>query len=237
MRLAEDLLDSVAHLDCAVTRVCVGLHWIVVESRHAGVAHTCKTDRKVELTDAGDLIGRSALELARRLRSWEPLEASLGLAALNSLIDAAGSPADALEQVVDLARGRTVTVVGRFPFNPRVREVAAQAYFLEINPDGTELPAWACEEVIPVSDVVVITATALINKTLSRLLELGRGATTIVLGPSTPMNDVLLRHGASVLAGVRVTDPDALFRAVMQGVKRFAGLEGVEAICRELPPN
>jgi len=139
--------------------------------------------------------------------------------------------------VLDLAMGRTVTVVGRFPFNPRVAEVAAQAYFLETNPDGTELPAAACEEVIPLSDLVVITASTLINKTLSRLLELGRGATTIVLGPSTPMNDVLLRHGASILAGIRVTDPDALFRAVMQGVKRFAGLGGVEAIRRELQWN
>ena len=90
MRLVEDLLDSVAPLDCPVTRVCVGLHWVVVESRHTGLAHTYKTNRKVELTSSGDLVGRSALELARRLRSWEPLEASLGVAALNSLIDAAG---------------------------------------------------------------------------------------------------------------------------------------------------
>jgi uncharacterized protein (DUF4213/DUF364 family) len=235
VRLVEDLLDSVAHLDCPVTRVCVGLHWTVVESRHVGVAHTYKTNRKVELTASGDLIGRSALELATRLRSWEPLEASLGVAALNSLIEAAGNPGDVLEHVMNLARGRTITVVGRFPFNPRIREAAAQSYFLETDPGGTELPAWACEEVIPASDVVVITASTLINKTLSRLLELGRGATTIVLGPSTPMNDVLLRHGASILAGIRVTDPDALFRAIMQGVKRFARLEGVEAISRELP--
>jgi uncharacterized protein (DUF4213/DUF364 family) len=101
---------------------------------------------------------------------------------------------------------------------------------LEIEPEGDELPAWAAEEVVPASDLVVITATALINKTLPRLLELARGATAVVLGPTTPMNDVLLRHGAALLGGVRVVDPDALFRCAMEGSKRFDRLAGVEPI-------
>ena len=105
-------------------------------------------------------------------------------------------------------------------------------YLLEMQPGANELPPSAAEEVIPRSDVIVITATALINKTLPRLLELGRHATTIVLGPSTPMNDVLFDHCATVLAGTRVKDVDALIRSVMQGAKSFNRLAGIEPLVR-----
>ena len=101
-----------------------------------------------------------------------------------------------------------------------------------MEPRDGELPPYACEEVIPESDVVVITATALINKTLPRLLELRRHGRAIVLGPSTPMNDVLFRHGADILAGVRVIDTGALISSVMQGVKSFKKLAGIEPIMR-----
>ncbi|GAF92279.1 unnamed protein product, partial [marine sediment metagenome] len=87
MKIVDELLESVSGHDCEVKKVCVGLHWTVVVSRCAGMSHTYKTNRKVELTQSGNLIGKSALELANRLKSWEPLEASLGLAALNSLIE------------------------------------------------------------------------------------------------------------------------------------------------------
>lgn len=232
MRLVEDLLQSVAHLDCPVKKVCVGLHWTVVESRYAGMAHTWKTEGKVELESSGSLVGSSAFELASRLRSWEPLEASLGLAALNSLIEPKGSPGNVFEHILGIAKSKTVTVIGRFPSNDQVAEVAAQAYFLEIDPQEGELPCSACEEVIPASDIAVITATALINKSLPRLLELSKRATSVVLGPSTPMNDVLFHYGADIVAGVRVTNPDALISCIMQGVKRFRKLDGIEPITR-----
>jgi uncharacterized protein (DUF4213/DUF364 family) len=230
LKLIEDLLASVSQLDAPVKRVCVGLHWTVVESRHTGIAHTYKTGKKVELQRSGNLVGQSAAELALRLHSWEPLEASLGLAALNSLIEPVGHPGNVFEYILSRAPGKTVTVIGRFPSNDQIAETARQAYFLEIDPEDDELPAYACEQVIPGSDIVVITATALINKTLPRLLELSRHALAIVLGPSTPMNRVLLDHGADALAGVRVTDADALISRVMQGTKKFAKLAGIEPI-------
>lgn len=232
MRLVDDLIDSVAHLDCHVKRACVGLHWTVVESKHTGMAHTYKGDTKTELELSGDLVGKSALELATRIRSWQPLEASLGLAAINSLIKSEGEPGNAFEHMIRVGEEKTVTVIGRFPSNERIAQVARHVYFLEMDPREGELPPYACEEVIPESDVVMITATALINKTLPRLLELSRDATAIVLGPSTPMNNVLFHHGADILAGVRVTDTDGLISGVMQGVKEFRKLAGIEAVMR-----
>jgi len=166
-----------------------------------------------------------------------PLEASLGLAAMNSLIKPDGQPGNAFERVVRNGAGKIVTVVGRFPSNERIAQVARRVYFLEMDPREGELPPNACEEVIPESDVVVITATALINKTLPRLLELSRDAMAVVLGPSTPMNNVLFHYGADILAGVRVTDTDELISSVTQGVKEFRKLAGIEAVMRSRPDH
>jgi len=235
VKLVDDLLGSVAGLDHPVERVCVGLHWTVVQSRYTGIAHTYKTSSKVELESSGDLVGRSAVELALRLRSWEPLEAGLGLAALNSLIEPVGTPGNVFEHVLSVVPGKTVTVIGRFPFNAQIAQAAGHVYFLEFEPQAGELPPNACEEVVPQSDIVLISATALINQTLPRLLELGRSALTVVLGPSTPMNDVLFRHGAEILGGVRVTDPEALISSVLQGVKKHRKLVGLVSITRSSP--
>ncbi|MDI6809432.1 MAG: DUF364 domain-containing protein [Candidatus Eisenbacteria bacterium] len=230
MELIVALLKSVSQTDCRVSNVCVGLHWTMVESKHAGMTHTYKTGKKIELRDAGNFIGMSALELAGRIKDWEPLEASLGLAAINSLIDPVGERSNVDDHILKTARGKTVTVIGRFPFNDEVVAAAKQTFLLEIEPAKNELPFFAVEEVIPKSDVVVVSATALINKSMQRLLELSKGKECIVLGPSTPMNDVLLKFGASVTAGVRIVEPTALAASIMQGAKSFRKLAGIESI-------
>jgi len=129
------------------------------------------------------------------------------------------------------ARGKTIAIIGRFPFNVDLSKIAKKAYFLEIEPVGNELPASAAEEVLPKSDVNVITATALINHTLQQLLELGCNGTNIVLGPSTPFSSVLFESGADVLAGVKVHDKEAIVQSITQGAKKFDSLNGLEPIC------
>lgn len=227
MRIVEDLLAEVADRDYPVRRVALGLHWIAVESRHVGMAHVFRPPGKYEVEDSGRLVGVSALALARRALSWNPLEAGLGLAALNSLIPAEGQPGNIFDRLPEMAKGRRVTVIGRFPFNDAVRESAAESWFLEMEPRRGELPPPAAEVVIPQSDILVVTATSLINHTLPRLLELAANAHAIVLGPSTPMSAALFPHGADVLAGIRVADAEALFQSVAQGVKSFKKLDGI----------
>jgi len=108
---------------------------------------------------------------------------------------------------------------------------AKTAYILELEPEGDELPASACDEVLPISDINVITATAIINHTLQRLLELGSGGENILLGPSTPMSPLMFDYGVDVLAGVKVLDYDALEKSVVEGVKKFRKLAQIKPIC------
>jgi uncharacterized protein len=108
MQLYEDLLQSIHGEDCEVQRVVIGLHWTVVQSRHLGMAHTFRSPAIPEVEDAGRLVGQSAHALARRLLSWNPLEASLGLAALNSMIGSRGIDCDVNLRILELSRDRTV---------------------------------------------------------------------------------------------------------------------------------
>jgi uncharacterized protein (DUF4213/DUF364 family) len=232
MKLVEALLDSVAGQRRQAARVRIGLHWMAVESRHTGVAHVFRGRPEFELPDAGALDGKDVLELTAGLHSWEPLEAGLGLAALSSLIDAEGERLNVVDYILDRVPGKTVTCIGRFPFFGRMAQSAARAYLLEMNPQAGELPSFAAEEVVPESDLLILTGTSLINKSMERLLELGRNATTIVLGPSTPMSDVLFDFGASVIAGIRVVDRERLLRSLSQGVKFYNKIEGIEPVTR-----
>ena len=232
MRLVDALLDSVSGQQRQTARVHIGLHWMAVESRHTGVAHVFRGRPEFELPDAGALDGKDVLDLAAGLRSWEPLEAGLGLAALSSLVGGDGENLNVVDYILERVPGKTVTCVGRFPFFARMAESAARAYLLEMSPQAGELPSFAAEEVIPESDLLILTGTSLINKSMERLLELGRNATTIVLGPSTPMSDVLFDFGASVIAGIRVVDSERLLRSLSQGVKFYNKIEGIEPVTR-----
>ncbi|NVN92124.1 MAG: hypothetical protein HXX11_16195 [Desulfuromonadales bacterium] len=233
MNLVDALLESIEARDETVKNVLVGLHWIGVESRFsAGMAHVSKGGEGLALKDAGAILGRNTREIAARLRSWAALDACLGLAALCSLIEPEGDPVNVNEYILSNAPGRVVTCIGRFPFYPKVQRVAKWSYLLEMNPRPRELPLSAAEEVIPKSDLVVINSTTLINKSLQRLLELSRGKTCVVLGPCTPMSDVLFDFGATVIAGVRVVDPHRLFLSLAQGVMLFRDIQGIQSIAR-----
>lgn len=231
MRLERRLLSSIEEEDIEVKGVWIGLSWSAVETEYIGMSHTYKTGRKAHIKNAGELSDLTAGRLAERVLSWEPLEASVGVAAINSLIEPEGEPGNIKSYIKREARGKTVTIIGRFPFNDEVRKIARKTYLLEMAPRGEELPAAACEDVIPRSDINVITATALINHTLQHLLELGENGINIVLGPSTPLSPVLFDFGADILAGVRVYDKDAIVKSITQGVKKFKLLNGTEPIC------
>jgi uncharacterized protein (DUF4213/DUF364 family) len=231
MLLEEKLISRISKSNFAVKNVWVGLYWTAVESAFVGMSHTYKTDQKTFIKDAGNFSSLSAIQVAERIYSWDPLEASLGVAALNSLIEPKGKEASINDYIRDHAAGKTVTIVGRFPFNQEIASIAKTTYQLEIEPVGDELPMTACEEVVPQSDINVITATSLINHTLKRLLELGKNGTNIVLGPSTPMSPLLFEFGADILAGIKVVDKVALARCITQGVKKFKLLDGTRPIC------
>jgi uncharacterized protein len=240
MKLLNDLIASIQD-DAQVRKVLVGAHWTVVCSRRCGMASTILGDKPhghERVRDVGHLEYRSALELAEYARSDNLLEASIGVAAINSLLkidDTHAVEVNAGEVLTAQGKGKNVALVGHFPFIPKLREAVGQLWVIEQRPTDDEYPAESAAELIPKADVVAITGTALINHTLGDLLELCRSdALVMVLGPSTPLSPVLFQYGATYISGTQVRDEQAVLRTVSQGAI-FRQVDGVRLLTLSRP--
>jgi uncharacterized protein (DUF4213/DUF364 family) len=241
MSILDDLLRALP--DAPVRTVMVGAHWTVVcsgaaptRARGCGLASTFTGEKPhghAAVRDAGRLHLKGALELAAYATSEVPLEASIGVAAINSLLAVDESRAvevNAAKVLAERGQGRNVALVGHFPFIPRLREQVGQLWVIEQRPAEGEYPEAAASDLIPRADVVALTASALINHTLDGLLALCRpGALVMVLGPSTPLSPVLFDHGATLISGTQVIDEAAVLRTASQGAN-FQQVEGVRLL-------
>jgi uncharacterized protein (DUF4213/DUF364 family) len=187
----------------------------------------------LQVRDVGRLHTRSALELAGLVHSPELLEASIGVAAVNSLLKLDESSAreiNAADVLVARGKGKNVALVGHFSFIEQLRQAAKELWVIEKRPAPGEYPAEAAADLLPKADVVAITGTTLVNHTLDGLLSLCRpGAAVMLLGPSTPLSPILFNYGVSIISGTQVVDEAAVLRTVGQGAS-FRQVEGVRLL-------
>ncbi len=226
MSVIDDLLNSVRldRLDTPVQDVLIGLHWTAVRSRRTGLAVThsdlpcCLAE---DMPGAGCLHQHSAWELATFLHSPYPLQMSVGMAALNSLIapdEREGVELNARDLMLKRGRGKKVALIGHFHFTEELRREAAQLWVLELQPMAGDLPATDAPVLLPQADVIGLTATTLLNGTFDGLARLfPPKALVVMLGPTTPLSRILFDYGVDVLAGTEVVDPVTLFHYIGQG--------------------
>ncbi len=223
MDILKSILESI-HEDAPVKEVLRGMHWTAVVSRRCGLASTmlidsCSSEMNDEIT--GTLTDKTALEIAGFCMSDDVSMASLGLAAINSLInvDAQTCPdVDGLKLVRDMGEGKNITVIGHFPFLDALARVARSFWVIEKHPRPGDYPEESGRDYLPQSDIVVISSTTLINHTLPGILSLcKKDAVKMLLGPTTPMTPVLFDYGIDILSGSVVTDQALLFKYIGQG--------------------
>jgi uncharacterized protein (DUF4213/DUF364 family) len=164
--------------------------------------------------------GRAALDVARRYLSADPLERTVGFAAVNALtrclFDRAGFvPASSADSIgnLDPQPGETVGMIGLFAsLVPRIAARGAQVVVIELRADlvgardGTRVTLDANE--LQRCDKVLSTGTLLLNDTLDRMLRLcGRARRIAMIGPSVGCPpDPLFERGVTLLGGSWVTD-------------------------------
>jgi uncharacterized protein (DUF4213/DUF364 family) len=226
MKLIDELISAVQENDAPVIDVRVGVSWTGVQGKYCGLAKTygVPVAHGNYTKDMGRLTEKTTLELAEYAKSWNLIEASIGIAAINSMIKPEGeADINALDIILEKSRDKKVTMVGSFPLIPEIRSVARKLQVLELDPyrlnpkEGTIIET-ASDYIIPESDIVVITGSTLINKSMERLLALATSgkAYTIILGPSTPMCKLLFDYGADMLAGADITDPQKILQVISQ---------------------
>ncbi len=245
MKILDDLIGSLA-VDAPASEVRIGRFWTAVWSRECGLASTTGPGEHAHgsrfVQEAGSMAGRSALELARLAHSESSLEAGVGLAAINSLLEVDESRCvelNAGDLLIERGRDREVALVGHFPFVPALREAAANLSVLELRPQSGDAAAEEAANIVPRADVVAITGSAFINHSLEGLLRLCRAdAFVVILGPTTPLSPVLFDHGADVISGTRVVDPELALRFVGEGAT-FRQIQGIRllSMARETGAN
>ncbi len=240
-QLYDRLIDGIPQ-DSEVQDCLVGMRWILVRSDNGVGMSLTSPDGKQRLDGSGTFRGRKTRELATLIKSWNTMEAAIGVAAVNSYYNAPGvfarswdtdlndqPEANAFEHYKDRLTGKKVAVVGHFP---GLEDLAAacELSILERRPRDNDFPDPACEYIFPQQDAVFITGTTLINKTLPRLLELSSGRISVVVGPSTPLTPLLFEYGASALAGTVVMDGERAWRFVAEGGDRRVFAHGVRMV-------
>ena len=219
----------------------VGPFWsLVVTTMGSGLASSLRSEAHIHgskpITDAGELHRKTPLELARLLRSESIPETAIGLAAVNALL---GPPEGALtehnakEILAERGTGKRVAMIGHFPFADGLRARCSELWVFERG-DGRrdgDHGAEMMDELLPQAEVVAITSTAIINRTLPEILDRVRpDAFVLMLGPSTPLTPLVFRLGIDVVCGTVITDARRVLRAVEQGaVTRQIG--GVRKVC------
>ena len=236
MKILDEILDSLPKEPVAVRKLVVGVHWVLVCSKHAGLGSTltnCGPHGHSHMREVGNLLEKSAQELAGWIKSDNLLEASVGVAAINSLLEVDHSrlvEINAADVLAREAKNKNLAVIGHFPFVPKIKDATKNCWVIEKKPYGDDFPEEAAAQYLPQADVVAITGTSLINHTFESLLALcKKDALLMVLGPSTPLTPLLLQKGITYLSGSIVVDEDAAALTIQQGAS-FPQVKGVKTV-------
>lgn len=236
MKILDEVISTLPG-DSKVLDISCGVHWTAVVSRHCGLSSTFQDPPPHRtVRDCGRLTQKSALALVEYARSDILLEASLGLAAINSLVDVDEDRCkmvNASAVLADKGKGKDVAIVGHFPFIPKLQKLAKTLWVLEKSPREGDLPAEDAEEILPRADVVGITGSTFINHTLEGLLELcKRESWVMVIGATTPLSPILFDYGIDMVAGSKVIDQQKTLSCISQGAT-FRQIEGVAHLVME----
>jgi len=228
--LASELVDRVKELGAermaADVRIGLGYTAVCLDDGACGLAYTLhegEYESCCVVPAAGRVAGRTAAELVEWLKNPNVTAAAVGLATLNALVPAPETAVEAdITEILQVRAGDAVGMVGYFgPLVAPLRERAGSLCIFErkSNPEFDILPDTAAGEHLPACDVVILTASSLLNQTIDRLLELCRGAREIaVLGPSTPfLPEVFRPYGVTLLSGFQVVDSAQILKTVSEG--------------------
>ncbi|MCW4009710.1 MAG: DUF364 domain-containing protein [Candidatus Bathyarchaeota archaeon] len=243
-RIVEEALTRVKSIvpaidEIVVDQVVMGLGYtgVRLSDGHSGLCYTFQNEiahatRRCQVSDlAGTLAGTPALTLAEKAKSWEIRESVVGFATLNALSqivieqkleDYTILNGDVINHIA-LTKEDVAALVGYIgPLVPHIRAKVKKLFILERASTRREegiLPDTACDQILPLADVVLITGTALVNGTIDHLLELTTNAREVVIiGASAGiLPEVLFERGVTVVGGVKIMDANKMMQIVSEG--------------------
>lgn len=232
-KIKDDLINSVNATEDRAREINVGAHLTSVQGCYCGIASTICDNHGPDkiLAEAGNLDSYSLFQLAHFLKSEVLLTASVGMAALNSLIELPGhyTSGNAFDMIRAKSADKNLGIIGHFHFADRFKDVTKNCWVFEKSPRNNDLPEDKIDKYLPECDVVVITGQTIINNTLAGILAHSKKAFKVLVGPSVPLCPILFDYGIDVLAGVKIIDCDSVNHSIRQGAN-FRQLKGIELL-------
>lgn len=224
-RLYQDLANGVG--DAPAARVLVGFNWTMVQGPDGiGLAQTPERGTPGCRAAEGGWHGRPLNQLAALVHSLDPVQAAVGVAAINAHYNRFDLVAQDLNGLDVLTGCERPVVVGAFP---GLTQRLPGARVIDRQPGPGQFPAEAAEWLLPDADGIVITASTLANRSLPHLLRLVESAPVALVGPGAPLTPRLFEYGITALSGLIVTDADGIARAVAEG----GGVKDLKRYCRQ----
>ena len=236
MKILDDLVSRL-NTEARVRDIRQGLFHTGVLTRNCGLAATLPRDalrqEQPSVKEPGSLLEIGALELARMAYSEGILEAAIGMATINSLLEIDEGRCEDLnagDLIAERGKDKRVAIVGHFPFIPKLREIAKELWVIEKNPQEGDFTEAEAETLIPQADVVGITGTAFTNHTIEHLLKLCSAEVyVVILGDTAPLSPILFDYGIDAISGTKVIDPELALRCVSQGAT-YRQIKGIRQL-------
>ncbi len=236
MKILNDLISSL-NCDAKVRDIRLGVFHTGVLTRNCGLASSLPRDALRQeppmVRKPGFLLDKSVRELAEMAYSASILEAAVGMATINSLLNIDMENCldlNAGDLIAEKGEGKKVAIVGHFPFIPRLQKHVKKLWVIEKNPREGDYTESESEHLIPQSDVVGITGTALTNHTLDYLLKLcSSKAYVVILGDTAPLSPIMFDYGVNAISGTKVIDANLALQCVSQGAN-FRQIKGTRRL-------
>lgn len=221
-------------------RAGLGYTCVMLEGGVCGLAYTFRNELGSGcgiLDVAGSLLGMDADKIIPWAKESNRLKAAIGLAAINALINDPGKNWDRgnVLNAFTLCEADTFGMVGAFPpILFKVKTMTKNIYVFEQNVlEGSGLyPAQTMPLYLPQCDVVVITATSIINHTIDEVLSYCKNAKEVCLvGPSTPLcPEIFRKYKITLLAGSVVENSELVLQIISQG----GGAKSMKPVIRQV---
>ncbi|HHX13534.1 MAG TPA: DUF364 domain-containing protein [Clostridiales bacterium] len=244
-KLIENAVSAAG--DRKIKDIRAGLSYtaVMLDDHACGLAYTFR-DRLGHfcgvMGEAGNITGKSAAEVIPWLNSKNLLMAAMGLATINAVLNHSNERWDEgnITAALDLAPTDVFGMVGSFgPILNVVKRKTDNIYVFEQRTD--KAPGLYPEADIPIylpkCDVIVITATSIINHTIDQVLaHCGDAREVCLVGPSCPLcPQVFEDYNVTILAGDVVTSPENALQIVSQGGGTMALKNAMKHVLVRLP--
>jgi len=229
--LKNELSSEVSEVVLEDARIGLVYTGVLLSSGHAAVAYTPIQElHECPVIDyAGSITGTEASEIMKMALSPNLVEAAVGIATVNALSQIVFetypekyvfSDVDVLDLIQPQDK---VTMVGYFgPLIPKILEKTNLIYVLEkrtIDDDRVKLvhPSHA-SKALSNSEVVLISGSTLVNKTVNKILkQVTNARESVLLGPTASITpQPFFKKGATAVMGVKITDPQKMLQVVSE---------------------